>query len=342
MSFGLHTLMRGGGVAALAPELFPGAAFYVDTSRSVITKANANSGTGASLTKAGATITLSGATGLVTSHAGGTITLAGYGAGNNGKFTLLTATTGGGTFTNAGGASEAGSGSKTWAMDGQCVGLTDLVSGATLTQPGAITAQMAVCTSDNPTGKPVLGQATTGNRWVSVDDTAIAGKLNGTGPFTWFTYFTPITLTGSGWTVAQYRDTAIGVSPGSMAQFQVVLSANNGRSFYLSTNLANGTTWNMGGTISWTLGQWYSLAARYDGATTADWYVDGAFFASGSASPARTLTALRTVTVGMFAGSNANPSSIGGGKIAGYGVWKSDLGAARIAALHAYYRGWQP
>lgn len=333
--------MRGG--APFDPLLFPGAAFYVDTSRSVITRANVVSGTGVSLAKSVDTITLSGAAGLVASHAGGTIYLSGYGAGNNGAFTLLTATTGGGTFTNAAGASESGSGSKTWAVDGQCSGITDLVSGATLTQTGPITDQMAVCTTDNPSGKPTIGSnQSSSTRWLTIDSTAVAGKLNGGGPATWFARFQCRNFSGFGWTPIQHRDTALGTTPASYAAFQTAITATTGRNLTLYQAASAGTTFGLAVTTTFNVGQWYSLACIYDGNVNADWYVDGGFVATTVNSPVRTLIALRSVTIGMFSQAGAGPGSIGGGKIAGLGTWKANLGATRIAALHAYFSGWQP
>lgn len=326
------------------PALFPGAAFYVDTSRSAITLANVVSGTGANLTKSGSTITVSGASGLVASHSGGSITLTGYAAGNNGKFTVLTATTGGCTFTNAAGATEAGSGSKGWAVDGQCAGITDLVSGATLTQAGAITTRMAVCTSDNAAGLPVIGQGgTSGTRWLALDDTSVAGKLNGAGPHSWFAYFKPLSFSGSSWSPVMYRDTAVGGgSPASFGQFHVGTLADRGRRLFLQTSGAVSSAWQVAdGLTTFNAGTWYSLAAIYDGAGSTAFYVDGAHVVTIAQTP-RTLVALRAIVIGMFSGTGSNPGSIGGGKIAGIGTWNADIGVTRVSELHAYYRGWQP
>lgn len=329
---------------AYQPELFEGAALYVDTSRSVITKANVVSGTSANLSKSGSTITLSSGAGLVASHAGGTITLAGYAAGNNGRFTMLTATTNGCTFTNAAGSTEAGSGSKSWGVDGQCTGITDLVSGATLTQAGAITTQLAVNTTENSGALAVLAQgSSSGARWLTLDSTAVAGLMNGSGPATWFTYFKPMNFPGTSWTPLQYRDAIVGSVPGSLALLRAVIAADTGRQLVYTTSAGNSTTWGIAaGATTFVAGTWYSLAARYDGATSTDWYIDGAHVVTASSAPARPLVALRSVTIGIFGGVLANLSSAGSGMLAGVGSWKADIGATRIAELHAYYRGWQP
>jgi len=342
MPTGLQTVLRGAGRGAFDPALLPGAALFIDTSRSVITKANVVSGTGVSLTKSGSTMTFTGASGFVASHSGGTITLAGYAAGNNGKFSLLTGSTGSGTFTNAAGANESGTAGKTWAVEGQCVGITDLVSGATLTQAGAITSQLAICTSDNAAGHPVIGQTHSGARFLTIDSSARAGLLDGSGPSTWFTYFTPRSYTGSPWVVINYRDQIVGTANSSYASLTTATVEANGRS-YARTALGGATTaWTIpNGLTTFTTMLWYSLLAYYDGAGNTDWYINGAYVTTTTGT-VRTLTALRAIVIGLFTGSGANPGAIGGGKIAGLGVWTSNLGAANIAALDAYFRVWQP
>jgi len=345
MPTGIQTLMMAQRGASFSPELIPNAAFYIDTSRSVITRANVISGTAAGLTKTDATVmTLSSGTGLVASYNGGTLILSGYPtAANNGKFTILTAGTGTCTYLNPAGVSESGGGSAAWTVEGQCVGITELVSGLTLTQPGAITAQMSICTSDNAAGKPIVGQAVTGTRWVSLDNTTVAGKMNGPGPFSFFWYLKPLTFSGAAFDPLQYRDVSLGTTPVSIATIKGYVASNNGRSFYLATTLATATTHNMPAGLTMVAGTWYSVAGRYDGNTSTDWYLNGAFFGTGTGTPARTVTGQRTVTFGACGGGNsANPGSCGGVKIAGMGVWKGDIGATKIAELDAYFRSWQP
>lgn len=342
MPSALQTTMLAAGKPALRPEQYPGAVLWLDTSRSTITKSNVVSGTGVSLTKSGSTITLTGATGLVPSHAGTTITLGGYGAGNNGKFTLLTATTGGGTFTNAAGASESGSGSKTWIVDGLCTGITDLVTGLTLAQPGAITTQMPVNTSENAAGKPVFSQGASATaRYVALANPASLGALNGPGPHTYFSYFSPVTF-NSGLTPLFFRDTAIGVAPGSYAYFSTYGTATTGLALTYYQTSANGTTWYQHDTFNFPAGTWHSLAAVNNGTGTVSFYVDGAYHAQMN-SIVRSLVSMSTVAFGFQnAAGLITPGSVGHTKLAGAGAWVGDLGAARIAELHASFRSWQP
>jgi hypothetical protein len=217
------------------------------------------------------------------------------------------------------------------------------VSGYNYTQPGAITTLMPVNTSENPLGKPVMSQGqSNGARFVSLTNPAGIGALNGPGPHSYFAYFSPVTFSGFSLAPMIVRDTAIGVSPNSWGICGVATSATAGFQLTYYQTSANGTS--QGAPAGYTIaaGLWHSVAWVNNGAGTVSFYINGAYYGQATGI-VRSLVSVSTISFGLQSGAGlATPANVGHTKLAGAGAWTGDIGAARIAELHAYYRSWQP
>lgn len=255
------------------------------------------------------TVSIAGS-GLADGYNGGTAILSGYvNAGNNGTFTIVTATGTAFTINNPSGVAEIAPVSANVAIVGQCDSYTDLVGGAVFSQ-ATLANKFSVNTSDIP-GKTVIsmGQGTAISRSMSVTSAPLAGQLNGTQDWTFFTYFRP---------------TAIGVSLPTAIWLafddSTVDSLVYGRHGSLVTAIscvtadAAGTTTTQTPAVSpgMTLGAWQLLAITHTG-TTAEVFINGVSHGSVTSGTQRTRASLNRVSV-----SNRSTGATGLGTSRGF------------------------
>jgi hypothetical protein len=239
---------------------------------------------------------------------GGTITLTNYvNAGNNGVFTATAGTTVNTDYVNASGVAEAvgvGVGAQVAAVTGYCNSYTDLVAGRVFSQ-----ATAASCFSVNTniiSGKSIIGQLNVRTRGLSINSSALAGQLNGTGDFTLFTYMRPTAVNASGTTSSwmAFQDT----TPTSL------ISAKYGAATAHTLTITNGagSSSNHTATLSpgLTLDTWQLLAVTYNGSTgVAQWYINGVLAGTSATFTIRTRASLANVFIGY---RSTYPSGSGG------------------------------
>jgi hypothetical protein len=132
--------------------------------------------------------------GIATEHSGSTATLSGYAnPGNNGTFTIVIVTANSSfTIVNPNGVPEVGPAGSRIDVLGLCSQATDLIGGRVFAQTNT-PDKFAVNRSLVP-GKTVLctGLSTNMGRLMTLTDAALAGRLNGTAPYSQFIYLYPV------------------------------------------------------------------------------------------------------------------------------------------------------
>jgi hypothetical protein len=221
-------------------------------------------------------------------YQGSTLTQTGYvNAGNNGKFVVTESTAALIGYVNAAGVPEVqglGAGLGVVKLSGYCDAYTDLQAGAVMSTGGTAFAVDELAMSG---GVRVLAAPTLGARALGVLDTTLAGKLNGLGPCTFFSYFRPDAVLG--------QTMWMGFQEGNVANTKSMVQARfstlTDHSFILRDTLSFATIVSATLSPGMVLGAWQLLAVTFDGDSGFRWYLDGVQvgFASGVNRPRSTM-----------------------------------------------------
>lgn len=317
------------------PNTLLGLVFHVNSMDATANNAASGTGTG-TFTKSGSTITFA-ATGIQSYHTGSTITFAGATtSGNNGSYTLATAGTGTCTFTNASGATESMPGGGTWSILGLCNTVTDRKSGFVFSSPGTQANAWSLNTSFKP-GKQLLHTGENQARWLLRNNTDLASQFNGTGAFSYYTYYYLRSLSGSGCYMLEFRDANVGSAFTNNAYLRTISTAANhvyGRKSSAGTTTYPTTTPPSPLPVQ---DAWNSFGFTFDGGSTITTYSNGAVYGSQTTGgTVRTLASLNTTLISS--GTNANTPGNGGklyvaGVLVGTQAWSD----TDFAKLHTYY-----